>query len=671
MTDDVGVPQVNEEQVKRLGVRLRDAFEQYKKDRRETELQWLRNLRQFRGIYDPEIKKNISADQSSAYPKITRTKVIGTVSRLMEMLFPQTEKNWGIAPSPLPDLSIGDTQAVLDQLQAENPGTELTTEQIEAAVFDYAKEKSERMSMMMEDQLDEVEYITLARRIVFSAVLYSVGILKGPQVINKKSRTWTKDPLNGQYKATEIEKYVPFYEVASVWDWYPDLSAKSLKQMDGSFFRHVMSRNQVSELTKRPDFMAEVLRKWLAANPQGNYKELHWETELRTKGDRSNLTDLSGRKYELWEYWGMASGHELKACGVAVNEAQLASEFEVNMWGIGDTIIKSKLNPYEARIRPHHVFIYEEDDINLLGNGLPQVMRDSQLAICEATRMLLDNASVVCGPILEINSNLLVPGQSLDIHAFKTFLREGQGQDASARAVQQVTVDGHLVELKGIVDMFRDMADTETALPPSAMGDVTRGGSEALRTQGNLSMLLGAAALPIRDTVRNFDTFTTSFISSLYQWNMEFNDDETIKGDYSVIARGSTSLIAKEVRSINLDQFAATLTPEERAYLDTEKVLKERMKVRDLPADLLAPKKDVERKLAEQAAAAQATAEQQRRMGDAQIREMIAGAFKDFALAIKAQTGANVDTFNALVEAIANGQQSEGAGKGTKGTAAS
>lgn len=669
MADEQQPLQINPEKMNTLGANLFSKYGQYQKDRRETEMQWLRNIRQFRGIYDPEIERRIPPDQSKAYPKITRTKVVGTVARLMEMLFPQTEKNWGAVSSPLPDLSEGDLQHVLDSLTAEMQAagedtTNIPDDEIEEAIRSFADEKATRMSLEMEDQLDEIEYITLARRVIFSAVLYSAGVLKGPMVMLKKCRTWTKDSM-GKLKATLVEKFTPFYEFCSVWDFYPDLSAKTFEQMEGSFFRHIMSRNQFSELAKRPDFMKESVLEYLRLNTAGNYKELHWETELRTRGDRKNLTDLTGRKYESWEWWGFISGHELRACGVAVSDADLALEHEANIWGIDNRIIKAKLNPYDAKIRPHHIFVYEEDDINLLGIGVPQVMRDSALAIGEATRMLLDNASVVCGPILELNQDLLVPGQSLDIHARKIFLREGQGADAAQPAVRPVTVNGHIAELQSIIELFMGFADTETALPPSALGDVTKGGSEALRTQGNLSMLMGAAALPIRDTVRNFDHFTTSFISSLYNWNMQFNDDESIKGDFTVIARGSTSLIAKEVRGVHLDQFATTLTPDERIYLSTKKMLIERMRARDLPMDILEDENTVNKKLAEQAAQSQAAAQQQSEMIRSEIRGNIAAAFKDFALALKANTSANVDTFTAIVEAIANGNDT-GAGAGAK-----
>lgn len=663
MADNVAVPAMDAEKVRKLGVKKYAEFEQYKKDRRETEQQWLRNLRQVKGMYDPETAERIPADQSSAYPKVTRTKVIGTVARLMEMLFPQTEKNWGIAPSPLPQLSEGDLQVVLDGLTA--PGEDgaappdPTTEQIEKAIFDFAKKKSERMDKEIDDQLQELDYVTLARRIVFSATQYSLGVLKGPFVKSHEARTWAKNPLTGRFEAKTVTKRKPVYEVCPVWDYYPDMSAKEFEQMDGSYQRHVMSRNQVAELAKRPDFNGDVIKKWLRDNPGGNYKELDWEVELRTKADRKNLTDLAGRKYELWEWWGFVSGHDLRACGVNVPDDKLDMELEANLWGIGNTLIKYKLNPYDAKIRPYHHFVYEEDDINLTGNGLPQVVRDSQLAIAEASRMLLDNASVVCGDMVEINVDLLMPGQTLDIYARKAWLREGIGQEAAIPAVRTLPLNSHINELSGVINLFMQFADTETALPPPALGDPSKGGSEALRTTGGMSMLMGAAALPIRDTVRNYDKFTTSFIGSLYHWNMEFNDNSDIKGDYQVIARGSTSLVAKEVRAVALDQFSVTLNEEERMHVSTRKLLEERMKSHDIPLDVLEDQAEVDRKLAVQAESAAAEKAQQMRVAEAEIKKLVSAAFKDVAQATAAQTGANVETFNAIVEGVTSANKAE------------
>lgn len=652
---DVTVPAINEEQMKTFGVRMNALFLTYSGDRRVIEEQWLRNLRQFRGIYDPEINARIPADQSKAYPKITRAKVIGTVARLMEMMFPQTEKNWGITSSPIPDLSTEDTQSVLNNLQAQaGPNVEIPDEAIEKGIKDLADAKCTKMETRMIDQLDEITYVALARRVVQSAVLYSAGILKGPLVKSVKTRKWKRDPTTGAYSAFEAMKTVPYYEVVPVWDHYPDLSAKTLAQKDGDFQRHIMSRSQVTELAKRPDFIGANITKWLADHTSGNYKEMWWEQNLRVNGDRKNVNDLSGRKYELLEWWGFVDGKELAACGVEVSADQLTAQFEANVWTLDSVVIKAIINPYEVKLRPNHTFIYEEDDISILGTGLPAIMRDSQMGVCEATRMLLDNASVTCGPILEVNHELMLPGQSLDVHAFKIFYRDGEDATAGIQAVREIKVDSHIPELISIIELFNGFADTETALPPPAQGDVSQGGSEALRTTGGASMFLGAAALPIRDTVRNFDNFTESVVKSLYNWNMEFGEDQDEKGDYSINARGSTSLVAKEVRAQSLDMFRASLSPDEIVHVDSRKLLTERMKVRDLPLDLLDTPENAQKKLDAQAAEVQRKQQNDQALAQATIRKTLSDALKNVALAHKADASASTDALTAILEGLTN-----------------
>src|SRR5258708_6350317 len=57
-----------------LGGQLLSMFKTYENHRKLSELRWARNLRQFLGEYDPEIKKNLDTNRSMAYPRITRVK---------------------------------------------------------------------------------------------------------------------------------------------------------------------------------------------------------------------------------------------------------------------------------------------------------------------------------------------------------------------------------------------------------------------------------------------------------------------------------------------------------------------------------------------------------------------------------------------------------------------
>lgn len=667
------VPSFDLEQASRFGQNMWKRFEQYKKDRRMLEEQLIRNQRQIRGIYDPEILDRIPSDQSTAYPKFTRTKVVGTVARLMELLFPKTDKNWGVEPSPVPDIDVGDLQEILTNLQAKvGPEATLTDTQIEAAIREFTHERALRMEKEIEDILEEIQYPAIVRQVVRSGVGYCAGVVKGPLVRMVKQRTWTKNPTGSGYTAKEVQRLRPYYEGVSIWDYYPDMSAKRISDMDGQFQRHVMTRQQLRELADRPDFMRDQILGWLENHPNGNFVEQWWEKNLRTTGDKSNITDLSGRKYELAEWWGAVSGHDLEACGVKA-PGGLSDMVEVNCWVIDNVVIKCVANPLrvrgtgDERVRPYHIFVYEEDDISLLGNGLPYTLRDSQMAICEAARMMLDNASIVSGPMLEIDPQKLMPGQDMDVYARKVWIRDADDPSDNVSAVREVRADSHIPELQSIITLFREILDNESALPPPALGDMSGSGTEPYRTSSGMSILMGNAALPIRDVVRNFDAFTISFINSLYYWLMQFGDNPKIRGDFSMTAKGSTSLIAKEVRAAEIDVFRQTMTPSELVFIDEKKLLKERMAARDIPEDILASDEEVGRR--QQAQQAQEAAQQAKLEEEfkANIGKLIAGAFKDIALGRKADASATAESAQAIIEMMAagadNGKDSAGTGK--------
>ena len=86
----------------------------------------------------------------------------------------------------------------------------------------------------------------------------------------------------------------------------------------------------------------------------------------------------------------------------------------------------------------------------------------------------------------------------------------------------------------------------------------------------------------------------------LYQWNMEFNDKVNIKGDFQVLARGTRSLVAKELRGAALDQFMGTLTDDERELLNLREIMIDRLQARDLPVDRVVSVEKAEQIMAEQ-----------------------------------------------------------------------
>lgn len=648
----------DEEALRKLGSAMRAKFAAYSSDRRETEDQWLRNLRQYLGKYDPDVP--IDADQSRAYPKVTRVKVVSMVSRLMSLLFPADEANWSLEPSPVPELDEQRLQRMLEAWAARDPQAEVTQESLDKFLVDYAAERTRRLSEIITDQLNDVgdkdarDYSTLVRRVVASAVKFSMGVLKGPMTIETSERRVRIDPLTRLPTISQETRYRPYFEFVPVWDYYPDMSAKSFDQMDGQFQRHVFSKHQLLALAKRGDFDTKAIRDFIASNPDGNCTRQNHETQMSTLSNEKAPTVAN--KYEVLEWWGHVSGGDLAAAGVEVPEELHTAEVKATLWLLGESVIKAARDPFPDGARMYHQFIFEDDEVNLCGSGLPPIVRDSQLAVSTAARMLMDNAAVACGPQVEVDENLLAAGQDARVRPFQVWRKDEDAPPNSGNAVRELKFDAHIGELLQVVRTFKGLADEETFVGPMTGGDMANAPSEAMRTTGGASMLMGNAALPFRDIVRNFDAFTASVIYSLVKWNELFNVDEDIFGDVRPVPRGATSLIAKELRAFALDNLANTMTEDERLYIDMKALARHRLLVRDLPLnELMVSDEEAERREQAREQERQAQMQLQNQMLQEQIAGLRADAFKATTQGQKNLDAGQVAVFNAVAAALEKG----------------
>ena len=675
---DAPVRKIDADGLRQLGQNLDRLFNLYKYDRRLVELRWLRNLRQYLGIYDPEVEQTLAPNRSKAYPRITRVKCVSVLSRLMNLMFPGNERNWELKAAPWPDMTAEDVQmavqAAMQKDQDAGQQPQLSRDYIKAAIQTYCDDRADTLSDLIDDQLQEVggdqtyDYVALNRKVVRSGIHYGPGYLCGPYARKCKSSVWDIDP-NGQLVVEEKEIFKPKFDFVTVWDLYPDMSAKTLSDMDGYFRRHVMSRAQLRQLADREDFLGDQVKQYLSDNPIGNYKPQEYEWQLRTMGVKVNVNEqkVETRKYEILAWHGKTSGDFLRMAGIEVDDDKLADDIDAEIWTIGGYVIKAALNPWAAMgvdVKTLHTFLFDEDDTSPVGFGLPNAVRDSQMMVSSATRMLMDNASVTCGPIQELNMDLLLPEQDLtSLEAYKFFYRTGDDVTAQWPAIRAVPVDAHMDELLKIIELGMKNADIETFVGPATGGDMAQSPSEPMRTAAGASMLRGDAALPFKDIVRAYDQFTQSVIQSLVMFNRKFNPDLAPDADYDVIARGATSLIAKEIRGMQADQMAASLQPEDYQEVDRRKLLDARFKSRDMEGILL-PEADAARNRAQAAQQAQEQQDQQSQSVEAEIRKMLSDAYKNIAQGQKNTANADATTVQSALDLLEKGLGNDGSGSG-------
>lgn len=658
----------NTEALDALGRTLTTRFQDYARDRRLAELKWLQNARQFLGVHDPEVEQLLDKNRSRAYPRLTRVKVMSMVARLMNLLFPTSETNWTVQPTPVPNLSPEDLRTVLDQLATElGQGAGPDGEAIEEAIRAFAAERAANLTKEIQDQLDELggdkslDYVSMCKMVVLSAVQYGCGVVKGPFVRMQQVRKWNKDMATNTFTATAVQMPRPMFEFVHLWNYYPDMSAKTFTQMDGQFERHIMSRHQLRKLAEREDFFGDVILEYLNTNTDGNYKRLPHEVELKALGVQNFVGDQNGRKYELLQWHGYIYGTDLRNVGVDVPEDQMSEDVMADIWTLDGKVIKADMDPWTEvdtgyDVDMYHHFIFEHDETSLLGNALPNIMRDSQLGATAATMLMMDNASVACTPSAEINVDRLYPGQDTTaITPFKLWYTEGGGVEASQPAIRPIAYSAYISELLSIIKMFDERADQETFVGPQTGGDMQKGPSEPFRTAAGASMIRGDAALPFKDVVRNFDSFTRTVITALVAFNHRFPSRPEIMGDFQIVARGATSLVAKEVRGMQVDTMMQTLTPEDMVYVDRFQLLKERFATRDLPRDALVSDEEAKRIEQQSAEAAAKRAQQMVEMVTAEIRKTLGDALKAVTQADKNAAAASAAQVNTVLDTLERG----------------
>lgn len=678
--------------LRNLGAKYKALFDRYASERLPAEQKWLKNLRQYLGIYDPEIDRLLPPNRSRAYPRLTRMKCVSMLSRIMNLMFPGNEDNWELNASPSPEMSpeavAQAVNALMQQLTQTGPDGQpqappLTQELVEQAVRRLADEQATKLTTLIKDQMlelgggQELDVIALNRKVVDSGIKYGIGVLEGPFVRKVQQSGWFLQ-ADGGFQPVTRDIYKPQYDFLPVWDFYPDMSARSLPG-EGYFTRKVLGRAKLRKLADRPDFFSPQIKQLLLQYPGGNYKARSWETDLKTMGlsvqAETVSSQASGReKYEIVVWKGPVSAQTLREAGADVPDDMLTDDVEAELWICENYILKAEINPWRrvgVEMRTAHIFCFDEDDTSPIGQGLPGIVRDSQLGVCAATRMTLDNASVTCGPNLEVNLSLMEPTQDLTaVEAHKIWYRQDDNPNTvMAPAVRPITIEGHLAELQSLVKMFLEFAEMETFIGPMTGGDLQKTPSEPMRTAAGASMLRGDAALPFKDIVRNYDSFTQSVIWSLVQFNKKFNPEQAPEGDYDVIARGATSLIAKEVRGMQIDMLSQTLTPDDMDHVDQRKLTEAKFASRDLQGMLVSPDEAARNKAARAEVAAQQR-DQQNRLVEAQIKDITTGAFKNVTQGQKNVAGADKTHIDAAVSMITAGEDNGAQGGGGAGGSA-
>lgn len=563
-----------------LGTDLLTEFEQAKVLRLTAEQRWIKDLRQYKGIYEPEVEAKMRGSKS--FLRKTRVKVESVDARLMDLLFPANrERNYSVDATPEPSVP-GAVETEINAMLKKAFGKDPSSKEMKLAIRKFVTQAAEKMGDRIDDQLSEAKYRDVSRNVIHSGNLYGTGILKGPLVERRTRLSYVYDDKLKRFVQKQQSFAAPFLSHTPIWRFYPDMTVTELKECRYTWEHHRLTQADLVELSARKSFDGEAIAAYIKTYPEGQIKLMNYEQHIRILGEqmRINSSHKTGQ-YDLYERWGWLTGAVLHSAGIDIPEERRHESFFANVWMFPDgRIIKAVLSPMEGVQYPYHLYYFDKDETSIFGEGIASIMRDDQEMVNAAARMILDNAAVTAGPQFEVFVPAFPPQANLtDIYPGKVWPRTGG--DFQYPAIRELQFNSHMAELSEILKLFDNNADETLAIPKFTYGDNPKSG--AAGTMGGLSMLLAQANIALKDLVINWDEGVTKpFITDLYHWNMKFSRDDSIKGDFDVVAKGASSLVAKEVRSQNLAQFVSTLQPEQRGRIKWDSLTEQQAEVLDL-----------------------------------------------------------------------------------------
>lgn len=296
--------------------------------RKPIETRMIEDLRQYHGKYSPEELAAFEKNSGSrVFLNLTRPKTNAMMARLWDLLFPTDDRNWGIQPTPVPEMSdeaesslsladdaketLESKRAQLEQIESSIPNApdDATRQQLEQqaqamsaemkqaeeiasaaqraaddlhATLEEAKKRALLMQEEIDDQLKSSRYQAECRDMITDACKLGIGVLKGPVLGEKTRQKWEAVEATGPDGTTRTmhvlsnvkDDATPSVYRVDPWSFFPDPDSARVEDGEGIFERHIMNKSQLRRFARHPDVDEDAVRVILRAGSRRRWGSL-------------------------------------------------------------------------------------------------------------------------------------------------------------------------------------------------------------------------------------------------------------------------------------------------------------------------------------------------------------------------------------------------------------
>lgn len=546
----------------RLAKKVEDLFQKRANQRATKEIEWDRA----RQLYNAPLQGSnttlpeLPFDSNSTKPRrpepnIVRTKCDVAISNCVSLQFAAGEKNWDLFPP------------------ANSTDPKVT-------------EACRNMSKEIETQLCASKYAMHSRRAMEDRVILGTGVLKGPVNTGKMRVEYIQEGTDWVPQVSTT--YTPKVEHVSLWRFYPDDTVTDFSESEDVIEVHPMSPVDLSLYIKHPGFDGEAIKSILVG-------DAHGEAVRPTEYNDS----LAGMKAQIWErnpylykdrylvleYHGPVTYDDLEKLGLQPTYESPTALYYGEVWVCCGKVIRMELENIEGYYEtPYSASVWKRDPSSPFGYGHPLLLADAQQVVTSTYHMILDNASLTSGPQFAIYNKYIQPiDGDWTLSPGKGWLLTDPTVSVQ-EAIQFFNPTNVIADIMPVLELARQFADEESAT-------MAFGGLQSPQTQesatGNLLMQHASTTLLDFMAEEWDDQVTEKIIRRYYAWNMQYNDNPAIKGDFYIDVKSSSEYKNKQmfVRDLERLQMETAQNPNMAMVINSDELVKARLALMHLPSN--------------------------------------------------------------------------------------
>jgi hypothetical protein len=488
---------------------------------------------------------------SVVFPNITQPLVDAVSARIGDVLLPTDDRNFAIEATEIPDMLEGPEPLPIPPAPPVQPGPPGAPPappaepvdpkaQAQAELKRYKAEadrKAAKAQSRIDDWLEECQYHAELRKVFDDVGKLGSGVIKGPVPVKRKSTVWQQGE-DGVSALVLVEEIKPASMRIDPWNLYPDYPACGESIHNGSFIWEYdqISERKLQDLKGLPGYLDSQIDKCIAEGPSGG-------------SDAATRMDVQARSsktlYDIWYFHGNITAEQMEASGCDCGDEK-KDFYPAKLTLVNDRVINAALNPLDNGEFPYDLVPWKRRPGMPWGMGLARQIRTPQRIVVGATRRLADNAGLASGPQIVVRRGVSPQNGVWEIEPLKIWEEDDDAAGNASAPVSAVVIPMMLTELTNLIQLGMKMAEDVTGMPALMQGQQ----GSAPDTVGGMQILNNNANSVLRRIARMFDAcITEPHIRRYYAWLMQYGEDPEEKGDFNIVARGSTALVERDIQS--------------------------------------------------------------------------------------------------------------------------